>query len=243
MSNSLIHPDQILQGLLNKNPRSDKVKKMKQLHELCKHEYGRSPAMRDLSVANMARSAENDGILKAKSLYNVQSADYCALIEAWAAYGGPVSMPVKVKKDKLRDKYEWVQKIEDPAARTLTLMALAERDKLKAALDTIKSVTTLQIDMRPVGATLEKGAQVAVIEAGARLTDSQRKALEAAISPEVMREMDWTMGEDGEVRKKNGVFVYDPGYGTAIQQMLGKSTARPLTQSDDVQQSTKRIKS
>ena len=242
MSNSLIHPDLILQGLLDKNPRSDKVKKLKQLHELCRHEYARSPATRDLSVSNMARSAENDGILKAKSLYNAQSADYCALIQAWAAYGGPVSVPVKVKKDKLRDKYDWVQKIEDPAARTLTLMALAERDKLKTALDMLKSVTTLQIDMRPMGATLEKGAQVAVIEAGARLTDSQRKALEAAISPGFMRQMDWTMGEDGEVCKKNGVFMYDPGYVTAIQQVLGKSTARPLILGDDVQQSTKRIK-
>jgi len=135
-----------------------------------------------------------------------------------------------LKKDKLRDKYDWVQKIEDPAARTLTLMALADRDKLKTALDTLKSVTTLQIDMRPMGATLEKGAQVAVIEAGARLTDSQRKALEAATSREVMRQMDWTMGEDGEVQKKNGVFMYDPGYVTAIQQVLGRSTAPPLTQ-------------
>ena len=237
MSNSLIHPDQILHGLLGKNPRSDKVKKLQQLHELCRHEYGRSPAARDLSVANMARSAEEGGILKAKSLYNAQSADYCALIQAWAAFSGPVSMPVKVIKDKLRDKYDWVQKIDDPTVRTLTLMALAERDKLKTALDTLKSVTTLQIDMRPMGATLEKGAQVAVIEAGARLTDSQRKALEAAISPEVMRQRDWTMGEDGEVRKKNGVFMYDPGYVTAIQQVLGKSTARPLTLLDGVHQS------
>lgn len=242
MSSSLIHPDLILQGLLDKNPRSDKVKKLKQLHDLCRHEYVRSPVTRDLSVANMARSAENGGILKAKSLYNVQSTDYCKLIEAWAAYGGPVSMPVKVKKDKLRDKYDWVKKIEDPAAQTLTFMALAERDKLKTALDTLKSVTTLQIDMRPMGATLEKGSQVAVIEAGARLTDSQRKALEAAISPEVMRLMDWTMGEDGEVRRKNGVFMYEPGYVTAIQQVLGKSTGRALTQVEDVQQSTKRIK-
>lgn len=223
MNESGVHPDEVLAALLEKGPRSDKTNKLKQLHQLCAQEYQqRREGMRDFSVAHIARLAEERNLFKAKTIYNKQSADYVALITSWGSHAGPLSLKQK-KESSIRDRYDFVRKIEDPAIRTLVQLALTQRDKLKTQLDILKSQTNITVDMRPLGATIARGTTVPLIEVSAQLTDSERSALESAISPEFIRSQKWTMGESGEVRAENGRFIFEPGFVTAIRRILGHS--------------------
>lgn len=147
-----VHPDEVLKAILDKGNRRDKEEKLRKIHELCSLEYSRhSQGARDLSIANMARVAESHGLFKARTIYNKQSEDYAALIKAWEAYNGP--KPSKAVKAQLApaDKHAFLKKIEDPAVRSLCQMAIIERDKIRAELNMLKSVTVVPIDMRPLG--------------------------------------------------------------------------------------------
>lgn len=224
MATSVVHPDEVLKALLAKGNRRDKVEKLRKLHELCALEYSRhSHGARDLSLANMAKVAESHGLFKVRTIYNRQSADYAALINAWEAYNGPKESKLIKKKTVSADKHAFLKKIEDPAIRSLCQMALIERDKIRAELNLLKSKTVVPIDMRPLGAEIAKGSgNVAVIETAARLTDSERNALVAAIDPKTLSLRKWRLGDTGEVLDERDRFVFMPGFATAIAKILGK---------------------
>jgi hypothetical protein len=223
MTNDVVHPDEVLQALLAKGNRRDKEQKLRRLHELCSIEYGRrSQVTRDLSLANMSRAAERDGIFKARTIYNKQSEDYVTVVKAWDAYNGPKESKLIKHQVPAVEKYAFLKKINDPAIRGLCQMGLIERDKLRAELNMLKSQTQVIVDMRPLGAQLTGGDNVAVIELSAQLTNSEQNALAAAINPEILSKKKWTLGETGEVIDERGRFVFDPGFATGIAKIVSK---------------------
>lgn len=225
LNTTSVHPDEVLMAILAKGNRRDKEEKLRKLHQLCSDEYSRhSQEARDLSIANMARAAESHGLFKSRTIYNKQSEDYVALIRAWEAYNGPKASKV-IKKQLLPvEKYAFLKKIDDPAIRSLCHMALIERDKIRVELNMLKSITVVPIDMRPLGADIAKGSiNVAIIEPAAQLTDSERKALIAAIDPKNLARRKWRLGDTGEVLDERGRFIFNPGFATAIMKILGKS--------------------
>ena len=174
-----IHPDAVLESLLVKGGRSHRKANLAKMHELCRkqHEAG----ARDFSLPAIGRLAEAEGIMKGRALYNIQSADYKALIEAWAAYAGPPAP----KPPKTLASHDYLMRIEDPAIRSIMQAIIAERDKLKAQLNVLKANTQVTVDRRPLGATLSSapGAQpVAVLALSAQLTPSERSLAEGGNS-------------------------------------------------------------
>ncbi len=224
MSNTgAVHPDEVLAAIIAKGNRRDKEEKLRKLHQLCSVEYSRhSQEVRDLSIANMARTAESHGLFKSRTIYNKQSEDYVALIKAWEAYNGPKAFKENKKQLLPSERYAFLKKIDDPAVRGLCHMALIERDKLRVELNMLKSITVVPIDMRPLGAEIAKGASnVAIIEPVAQLTDSERRALTAAIDPKNLAQRKWRLGDTGEVMDERERFVFNPGFATAIKKILG----------------------
>lgn len=108
-----IHPDTVLEFLLTKSERSNRRANLTKMHELCRRLH--AAGSRDFSLAAIGRLAEAEGIMKGRALYNVQSADYKALIEAWAAYAGPA----EPKPQKTLASHEYLMRIEDPAIRSI----------------------------------------------------------------------------------------------------------------------------
>lgn len=219
-----LHPDEVLKALLAKQSRRDKVEKLGKLHDLCAVEYGRhSHGARDLSLANMSKVAESNGLFKARTIYNSQSVDYASLIKAWEAYNGPKqSRPMK-EAVAGREKYAFLKKIEDPAVRSLCQIAFAERDKLKAELNLLKSKTVITIDMRPLGSHERSGSlEIAGTEPTIELTDSEQKALSAAINPAALALKGWRLGDTGEVIDERRRFVFNPGFATGIAKILAQ---------------------
>lgn len=212
-----IHPDAVLDALLAKGGRSNRRANLMKMHELCRQQYEAS--FRDFSLPAIGRLAEAGDIIKGRALYNAQSADYRVLIEAWAAYAGP---PVP-KQAKMLASYEYLMRIEDPAIRSIMQSIIAERDKLKSQLNTLKANTQVTVDRRPLGATIATapGMQpVAVLALAAQLTPSEHEALLKAISPEYLEKCGLREGSHGEIVNARGRTLFDVGFTRAIRKVL-----------------------
>ncbi len=212
-----IHPDAVLESLLAKAERSNRRNNLTRMHELCRKQH--EADSRDFSLSFIGRLAEADAIMKGRALYNALSADYRALIEAWAAYAGP---PVP-KPTKILASHDYLMRIEDPAIRSIMQAIVAERDKLKAQLNTLKAHTQIVVDRRPLGATLSvaTGAPVAVVEMSAQLTPSEREALEKAVSADYLEDRGLKEGSHGEIINERGRTVFEVGFVWAIRKVLG----------------------
>ncbi|NMF87454.1 gamma-mobile-trio protein GmtX [Aromatoleum petrolei] len=212
-----IHPDAVLQSLLAKAARSNRRGNLEKMHELCRRQH--ATGSRDFSLAAIGRLAEAEGIMKGRALYNAQSADYKALIEAWGAYAGPPAP----KPPKTLASHDYLMRIEDPALRSIMQAIIAERDKLKAQLNVLKANTQVTVDRRPLGATVSSapGAQpVAVLALSAQLTPSERVALQKAVSADYLDERGLKEGSHGEILNERGRTVFEVGFARAIRKVL-----------------------
>ncbi|WP_321783993.1 gamma-mobile-trio protein GmtX [Burkholderia pyrrocinia] len=213
-----IHPDAVLESLLAKGGRSNRRANLTKMHELCRRQH--EAGSRDFSLPAIGRLAEAEGIIKGRALYNAQSADYKALIEAWATYAGPPAP----KPSKTLASHEYLMRIEDPAIRSIMQAVIAERDKLKAQLNVLKANVQVTVDRRPLGATVAatSGSQsVAVLAMAAQFTPSEREALQKAVSTGYLEERGLREGSHGEIVNERGRTVFEVGFARAIRKVLG----------------------
>jgi len=227
------HPDDVLDSLLAKGPNSNKRIHLLQMHELCRKRY--QSGSRDFLLRAIGRLAEAEGIfLAGRILYNTPSADYRALIEAWAAYAGPPT-PRSPKAHKQPPTHEWVKHISDPAQRSKVLIIIAERDDFKAQLNTIKGATQLDIVQHPgepMQATLVSRQQPGtftpapqtetptVLPPFSELTRTEREASVNSISPEYLGMRGLQIGEGGEILDRAGRTVFGIRFVNAVRKML-----------------------
>lgn len=217
-STTNIHPDAVLESLHAKAARSNRRNNLTRMHELCRKQHEASS--RDFSLSSIGRLVEAEGIMKGRALYNAQSADYKALIEAWAAYAGPPAP----KAPKTLASHDYLMRIEDPAIRSIMQAIIAERDKLKAQLNVLKANTQVTVDRRPLGATVSAapGTQpVTVLTLSAQLTPSEREALQKAVSHDYLEERGLREGSHGEIINERGRTVFEVGFARAIRKVLG----------------------
>lgn len=202
------HPDRLLTKLMSNGGRPIKLRNLQAIHELCRAQY--EAGSRDFSIAAIGKLCESKGLLTARGLYNAPLADYRTLIESWAAYAGPALQ--KRVKQLASDNY--LSRIEDPAIRAIVQGVIAERNKLKAQLNTLKANTTIVVDRRPLPAT---GAQ----NLSTIFTNSELQSLIKAISPEFLESQGWREVGFGEIVNVRGRTVFDPGFATAIRKLVG----------------------
>ncbi len=219
-----IQPEEVLKTLLSKQHRRDKEDKLQRLHKLCSLEYGRGANRRDLSLSNMSKIAESDGLFRARTIYNVQSEDYRTLIHAWDSFTGKSPEKIASRKIEGHKRYDFLQKIEDPAVRSLCQIGLMERDKFLAELNMVKSETEIVIDMRPAASIPPNtGADLLPFADILNLTESELRSLESAIDPSTWSERQWRLGTAGEVVDRHERFIFLPGFVTAISKILGRA--------------------
>ena len=212
-----IQPDAVLESLLAKGGRSNRRASLAKMYELCRRQH--EAGSRDFSLSAIGRLAEAEGIMKGRALYNAPSADYRALIEAWAAYAGP---PVP-KPPRTLASHEYLMRIEDPAIRSIMQAIIAERDKLKAQLNVLKANAQVTVDRRPLAATVAAvphAQPVTVLAMAAQLTPSEREALQKAVSAHYLEERGLREGSHGEIVNARGRTVFEVGFARAIRKVL-----------------------
>jgi len=212
-----IHPGAVLESMVAKAERSNRRSNLRRIHELCRkqHEAG----ARDFSLSAIGRLAEDEGIMKGRALYNAPSADYRALIEAWAAYAGPPAP----KPLKTLANHEYLLRIDDPAIRSIMQAIIVERDKLKAQLNVLKANTRVTVDRRPHDpmTAAEPGKQLmAVLAPPAQLTPSEREALQKAVSSDYLSDRGLREGSHGEITTERGRTMFEVGFARAIRKLL-----------------------
>lgn len=220
MNNTSVHPDVVFEAILAKGHRSQKVKSLKQLHHICSQYYqSQRTQLRDFSIPSIGRICEDQGLFKARMLYNKQSSDYVDLISAWAAYSGPHSVKAP-KEPKSLETDEYLLRIEDPAIRRIVQAKFSELNKVKAQLNLLKSNTKIIINQQPLGASISaESPGTPVLMINARLTDSERNALAKAISKKFLEEQGWEEGSHGQI-KHGSRTLFDVGFTLAIRKVL-----------------------
>lgn len=223
-SGAVITPDTLLEALLAKGGRSQRLDNLRKINELCRQQY--AAGARDFTLPYIGRLVEDRGIMKGRALYNAPSADYRALIEAWANYAGPPAP----KPPKPLASNEYLNRIQDSALRSYMQLVIVERDKLKAQLNLLKGQSSITIDRRPtvVDAAMEAHVSPAAIvySLTTLLTDSEREALQKAADSDYLTSMGLQEGSHGEILNDRGRVIFEVGFTRAIKKILGNSPAK-----------------
>jgi hypothetical protein len=218
MQHTDIHPDAVYQALLDAGGHTTKLKNLRLVHEGCRRQHERNS--RDFSLRTIGKYTEEQGGLSWRSIYNTVA--YVKLIEAWEAYAGPSDPTPRVHK-KPPVALAFLARIEDPAIRSIMEGVIIERDKLLKENNLLRTLPRGIIDKRPLGATIvytEDAQSVAVLNIGARLTESERSALRKAVDADVLADSGWVEGSHGEILNDRGRTLFDVGFATAIRKVL-----------------------
>lgn len=204
-------PGAVLEQLLAQKPRPQKVKNLYAINDVCRAEH--AAGSRDFSINAIGKLCEKRGVIKARGLYNEPAKDYRTLIEAWARLAGP-PLP-KIERKLATDEY--VDRIPDPATRTLVRSIIAERNKLESQLNTLKSVTVVHVDRRPAACTDSHSRNVSSL-----LSESEREALRKSISQAFLQSRAWEELKFGEIVDAEGWTLFEPGFATGLRKVLGE---------------------
>ena len=217
----IIHPDQVLAALKQKAKRSNKVANLDAIHAVCTEVYKSGGV--DYSYALVGRMSERQGGPAVNTLYTHASADYRALIDAWGAYAKVNGRRTAVKPMLATDE-DLLKKVDDPAVRALLSMAVAERNRYRQQLDTLRSQSSITIDLRPLPGIAnvdhKTGEIIQLISPLEGLTEADIDALERAVSPALFKAEGWTEVENGSVAKSSGQRLYGPGYTHALRRLI-----------------------
>lgn len=235
MNSPLIHPDTVYHALSSKPGRSERRNALKRLHEICGNQY--QNGVTDFSIATIGKACEIQGILKARVLYNASSADYKALIDAWAVFGvnnissGTEGETVDVRSaiETQKNRNNDVSRISDPGIRAHVQAIIDDRNRLRVQLSLMNAEKYLRDGEAAKKAALEeapvkspRGRPLKHVSEWA-LTPVDLNALKNAISPEFIKSQHWRQGPQGEIRDALGETLYAPGYLQGIKKMLANA--------------------
>ena len=198
------------------------AKSLSVLNDVLKSQH--AAGERNFSIAEIARLSAQRGGPSAQTIRNKTGLVFRQLIEAWAAQAGasmkaptnPLAKGNRVPKD-----YELLERLPDPALRALFGQIIAERNRYRNELNTLKANSELIVDRRPVQQFEQPSASGGVqIVQTLNLNDMEIEALKAAISDEFFERWEWAVSAAGQVKDENKREIYKHGYVNAIKKVL-----------------------
>ncbi|MFH1659643.1 MAG: alpha/beta hydrolase fold protein [Rhodocyclaceae bacterium] len=210
-----MHPDDLLEQIkANANPR--KQRNLEIVHTVCREQY--ELGSKDFSVATIARIAHKRGGPTAGSIHNKTGDDFKGIIKAWASHtGGSLKKLRKVGADPV---FSILDKIPDPAVRSVFGAVLAENRKLRGEVTFLKANSNIVIDRRIISDSPQKTPVGQVLPAHLGLNEDQVAALKHAVSDTLMQSEGWKADEFGRVINDKGRVIFRPGFVTAIRQIM-----------------------
>lgn len=221
------HPDDLLDQL-KKTATPRKQKTLDLIHTVCREQYERGS--RDFSVATIARIAEDRGGPSKGAIHNKTGDDYKGLIKVWAEHTGGVTRKVRPAS---HDPYsELIDRIENPALRSMMAGILAENRKMRREITLLKAEEHRVIDMRPRPA--ESRSPVQLLPASTGLYPSEMEALRHAVSDRLFEDEGWVSDAEGRVLNESGRVIFKAGYVTAIRKILGERESTVSTSAKQI---------
>ena len=213
-----MHPDDLLDQL-KKAATPRKQKTLDLIHEVCREQYERGS--KDFSVATIARIAEDRGGPSKGAIHNRTGDDYKGLIMAWAEHTGGVTR--KVRQVSENPYTTLIEKIENPALRSMMAGILAENRQMRREITLLKAEGNRVIDMRPTPA--ESRETVQILPASTGLFPSEVEALRHAVSERLFEDEGWNTDAEGRILNELGRPIFKPGYVSAIRKIIGETGA------------------
>jgi hypothetical protein len=219
-----LHPDAVLEAIQSSSSHPTKLRNLELIHKVCNEL--KALGSKDYSLKTVGEAVEARGGLKVKALWNVQSADYRKLIEAWQAYAGG---PKLRETAKLGAADTLTRSIADPAMRIVVEKLVRERSALLAEVNILKAQSKVVIDKRPPAVTramplAPDGAMTLEASTGPALSTLEREALEHAISADLWSAESWQEEKNGRVVKLLGEgrtrTIFKPGFVSAVKTVL-----------------------
>ena len=167
-------------------------------------------------MATIARSAEGRGGPSKGAIHNKTGDDYKGLIKAWADHTGGLTR--KVRQVSENPYAAMIDKIEDPALRSMMAGLLAENRRMRREITLLKAIGDRVIDMRPNVA--ESRETVQILPASSGLLPSEIEALRHAVSDCLLQDEGWTTDIEGRVINQSGRALFKPGFVTAIRKIV-----------------------
>ena len=215
-----MHPDELIEQL-KKTALPRKQKTLDLIYDVCREQYERGS--RDFSVATIARIAEARGGPGKGAIHNKTGDDYKGLIKAWAEHTGGVTR--KVRQISENPYGALIDKIENPALRSMMAGILAENRQMRREITLLKTEGNRVIDMRSTQA--EPLETVQILPASSGLFPSEIEALRHAVSERMLRDEGWTTDAEGRVLNEAGRAIYKPGFVSGIRKILGAGAQKP----------------
>lgn len=214
-----IHPDEVLAALKDGAP-TRKARNFDILHEVCRAQ--RENGSVDFSKSTIGRLCEKAGGVSQKTLYNATSRDFITLLDAWVAFCQVTGKKLAASSAPLAQD-DLLMRIPDPAVRALVASGLSERNRLRAQVNLLKNTAQIVIDERALPGyahAQDDGTIVQVLPATSQLTDTERRALELALSAEYLAAQGLKEGSHGEILNAKGRVVFEMGFAPALRKML-----------------------
>ena len=213
-----MHPDDLLDQLkTTATPRKQKTLDL--IHEVCREQYERGS--KDFSVATIARIAADRGGPSKGAIHNATGDDYKGLIKAWAEHTGGVTR--KVRQVSANPYAALIEKIENPALRSMMNGILAENRQMRREITLLKAEGNRVIDMRPQ--SKEPRETVQILPASHGLYPTEIEALRHAVSDRLLEDEGWTTDSEGRVINEVGRAIYKAGYVSAVRKIVGEGAA------------------
>lgn len=220
-----MHPDELLEQL-KANANTRKQKNLVLIHDVCREQYERGS--KDFSVAMISRIAQERGGPATSTIHNKTGDDFKGLIKAWATHTGGVTR--KVRKATSNPVWDVLDRIPDPAVRSVMGAVLAENKKLRGEVNLLKQHANIVIDYRDTSSEGAGSASSGVyLPADFGLTDMEKEALRHAISLKLLKEEGWKEDKHGRILTEKGSPVFRIGFATAIRKILGEPQMSDVT--------------
>jgi hypothetical protein len=112
-----------------------------------------------------------------------------------------------------------IDKIENPALRSMMNGILAENRQMRREITLLKAEGNRVIDMRPQ--STEPRETVQILPAFHGLYSTEIEALRNAVSASLFKDEGWTTDAEGRVFNETKRAIYKAGYVTAIRKIIG----------------------
>lgn len=222
---TLIHPDEVLENLKSTCGNMRSRNNLDILHEVCRRQKeGHSTDFTLPTIGELSSNASGPGYTSIRTS-DKSGQRFQQLITSWANYtGGITSKSKRNSKAESRPATlaELLQKKGIDAALVSAVGRLeVEHRKAINALNVAKSQGEIIIDRRKIDHQTAPSATTEIL-AATTLTDMERKAMQAAISEEFLKDQGWEVDKSGRIKNDKGRTIFQAGFATALRKILDK---------------------
>ena len=173
---------------------------------------------KDFSIVTVGKLSEKEGGPSTQTIRNKTGSHYQQLISAWAAYSGTTTKkPLSLKQKKVIEgnDYDVVAQISDPVVKAIVGSIIADKNRYRDQLNTLKKFNSVVIDNRKNDKTVQQELE------GLKLTGMELTAIQEAISDDFFSQQEWTKTAAGQVKNRFNMEIYKHGYVNALQKVIG----------------------